>query len=103
MLKSKIYKFRFRTGEVVIDHKKCMKCKTYTCIKGDSLFGRSVLRIQGGKPVLTTSFEEAQRTCNECLTCEIYCQSHGNKGLKINLDTFGLEEYNKVKKFGKEV
>lgn len=91
-MRTKLYKFRFRTGEVIINHEKCKKCKTYACVKGDSLFGRNVLRIQGGKPVLTTTFEGAKRICNECLACELYCQSYGNRGLKINLDMFGLEK-----------
>ena len=83
----KSYKFRFRTGEIMIDHLKCAKCKNHACVKADSLFGTSVLRIQAGKPIVRTNLDDAQRLCNECLTCEIYCQSYGNKGLKIKLDT----------------
>ena len=92
-MESNLYRFRFRTGEIVIDHEKCAECNNYACVKGDSLFGRSILRIQGGRPVLTVSPEDAARICNECLTCELYCQAYGNKGLKIVLDMFGLDEY----------
>ena len=84
----KPYTFRFRTGEIIIDHLKCAKCNSYACIKADSLFGTGVLRIQDAKPTLTTNLEDAQRLCNECMACELYCQSHGNKGLKIKLDSF---------------
>jgi hypothetical protein len=87
------YAFRFRTGQISIDREKCMHCDNYACIKADSLFGTSVLRIQRGTPVLATSSEDAKRLCNECLTCELYCHSYGNKGLSIGLDMFGLDEY----------
>jgi len=87
------YTFRFRTGQISIDHDKCRRCDNYACIKADSLFGTSVLRIQHGVPVLATSSEDAKRLCNECLTCEVYCHSYGNKGLTIALEMFGLDEY----------
>jgi len=90
-MESNLYRFSFRTGEIVIDHDKCADCKTYACVKGDSLFGRSILRIQNGKPVLTVSPENAKRVCSECLACELYCQKYGNKALTINLEMFGLE------------
>jgi ferredoxin len=85
--KTSPYEFRFRTGKIVIDHMKCTKCENYVCVKADSLFGTGVLRIQREKPVLTTSFDNAKRLCNECLACELYCQTYGNKGLQIVLDT----------------
>ena len=81
-----MYTFRFRTGKVTIDHEKCAKCTNYACIKADSLFGTGVLRIQNGKPVLATSLEDAQRICNECLACEIYCKFYAREALQINLD-----------------
>jgi hypothetical protein len=86
-MRTQTYAFRFRTGEIVIDHTKCAKCKTYACVKADSLFGTGVLRIQDRRPVLTTSFDDATRLCSECLACELYCQVHGNKALRIKLDT----------------
>jgi hypothetical protein len=84
--------FEFRTGRVVIDYDRCKHCTSYACVKADSIFGTSILRIQDGKPALVTSPEEAKRRCNECLGCEIYCQSYGKKGIKIVLETFGLEK-----------
>ena len=92
-MKSKLYTFSFRTGQISIDHDKCVKCKSYACVKADSLFGTGILRIQQKKPVLTTNSEDAKRLCNECLTCELYCHSYGNDGLRIRLDMFGLDEY----------
>ncbi|HXZ91142.1 MAG TPA: hypothetical protein VEG61_08765 [Candidatus Dormibacteraeota bacterium] len=92
-MKSKLYTFSFRTGEVTIDHNKCARCENYACIKADSLFGTGLLRIQGNKPVLATNSDEAKRICSECLACEIYCQAYGNGGLRIKLDMFGLDQY----------
>lgn len=92
-MKTRVYKFSFRTGEVSIDHSKCAGCKNYACIKADSLFGTGLLRIEAGKPVLTTSSEDAKRLCSECLACELYCQAYGNAGLHIKLDMLGLDEY----------
>jgi hypothetical protein len=93
----KIYSFRFRTGEIVIDHSACLECETYACLKADRLFGTNVLRIQDGRPVLTLEREDAVRVCNECLGCEIYCQAYGNKGLTIKLDKIGLETFGGIK------
>ena len=83
---SKQYTFRFRTGKISIDHEKCAKCSNYACVKADTLFGTSVLRIHDRRPTLAMSLENAQRICNECLACEIYCKFYGNGGLQIRLD-----------------
>jgi hypothetical protein len=91
----RLYTFPFRTGEITIDYKKCAKCKNYACVKADSLFGTSVLRIQNKKPVLATNPDDAKRLCNECLTCELYCKAYGNGGLRIKIDMYGLDEYRK--------
>jgi len=87
------YTFSFRTGLVTIDHNKCASCKNYACIKADSLFGTGLLRVRDGKPILTTTSDEAKRLCSECLACEIYCEAYGNAGLRIKLDMLGLDEY----------
>lgn len=92
-MKSTPYEFSFRTGRVLIDHEKCARCKSYACVKACSLFGRGILRIQDGLPVLTTTQEEARRLCIESLSCELYCRAYGNKGLRMILDDFGLEEF----------
>ena len=85
-MKSKPYRFRFRTGEIIIDHKICATCKSYACVKADSLFGTSILRIHDRRPTLATTFDHATRLCNECLACELYCQTYGKKALRIELD-----------------
>jgi Pyruvate/2-oxoacid:ferredoxin oxidoreductase delta subunit len=89
----RVFNFSFRTGEVSIDYSKCARCKNYACIKADSLFGTGLLRLQAGKPVLTTNLEDAKRLCSECLACELYCKAYGNAGLSIKLDMLGLDEY----------
>jgi hypothetical protein len=80
------YTFRFRTGEIIIDYEKCATCDNYACIKADSLFGTGVLRICNRRPTLATSLDDAQRICNECLACELYCKFYGKGGLQIELD-----------------
>jgi NAD-dependent dihydropyrimidine dehydrogenase PreA subunit len=85
------YEFPFATGRVSIDYEKCKDCENYACVKACSLFGRSILRIENGKPVLIS--ENANRQCIEDLGCELYCQAYGKRGLEIFLDMFGLEEY----------
>ena len=86
-----IYEFPFTTGKVTVDYEKCKDCENYACVKACSLFGRAILRVEDGKPVLIS--EDANKRCIEDLTCELYCQAYGNKGLSIVLDTFGLEAY----------
>lgn len=85
------YEFPFTTGKVIIDYEKCKDCQNYACVKACSLFGRAILRVQDGQPVLIS--EDANKRCIEDLACELYCQQYGNKGLNIVLDMFGLEAY----------
>ena len=87
----KDYEFPFTTGRVIIDYDKCRDCENYACVKACSLFGRAILRIDDGRPVLTS--DDANKNCIEDLTCELYCHNYGNKGLGIALDMFGLEAY----------
>lgn len=86
-----VYEFPFATGKVNVDYEQCRDCESYACVKACSLFGRAILRVEDGKPVLIS--EDANKRCIEDLTCELYCQAYGNRGLNIVLDTFGLEEY----------
>lgn len=86
-----IYEFPFTTGKITIDYEQCKDCRNYACVKACSLFGRSILRVEDGKPVLTS--DDANKRCIEDLACELYCQTYGHKGLKITLDTFGIDEY----------
>ncbi len=88
-----IYEFAFKTGKVVIDHERCKDCESFACVKACSLFGGSLFRIEGDHPVLIASAEEAGRRCIEDLSCELYCQEYGNKGLNICLDPLGLDKY----------
>ncbi|MFC1941434.1 hypothetical protein ACFLWL_03425, partial [Chloroflexota bacterium] len=63
-----IYEFTFATGKVTIDYQKCKDCRNYACVKACSLFGRSILRVEDGKPVLIS--EDANKLCIEDLGCE---------------------------------
>ncbi len=88
-----ILEFETRTGKIILDYSKCNGCNSFECVKACSLYGRGVLRIRGGKPVLGVSLEDAKRLCNECLACEIHCLLKANGAIKIILPIPGLEEY----------
>lgn len=94
------YEFPFATGKVTIDYGKCRDCQSYACVKACSLFGRAILRLENGRPVLTSA--DANKRCIEDLSCELYCQAYGNKGLSIYLDMFGLDEYRQKIGLGRE-
>ena len=80
-----MYTFEFRTGRVIIDHKKCEGCPSFACAKACSLYGTSILRITDRKPVLAVDRVDAKKRDNECLSCEIHCNLKGNKAIKIEL------------------
>ena len=92
-----MYEFEFRTGKVSIDYERCDGCTSlevetaFACVKACSLYGRNVLRVQGGKPVLAVSPEEARRLCIECLACEQECYFKGQQALTIVLPLAGLD------------
>ena len=88
-----VFEFPFRTGKVIIDYEKCRDCESYACVNACAKFGGNLFKVEDNKPVLIPAIEETPRRCIEDLTCELYCQSDGNKGLTIVLDMFGLNEY----------
>jgi succinyl-CoA synthetase beta subunit len=86
--------FHTQTGSVKIDLKKCIAPECgFACVKADRWFGRSCLKIEGKKPTLTGSPEQLKRLCNECLACEVECELHGGKAIKIDLSIYGLDEF----------
>ena len=86
MIQSQIIEVKLRTGKLIIDYSKCIAPKCgYACIKADRIFGRGVLKIENGLPKIALSLDEVARVCNECLTCEIYCEFFDGKAIKIEL------------------
>jgi len=75
---------RTRTGRLVLDYDKCVapKCD-YACVKADRIFGRGVLKIEGGLPKIAVDSDEVVRLCNECLACEIYCEFFGGNAIRL--------------------
>jgi Fe-S-cluster-containing dehydrogenase component len=88
-----MYEFEFRTGKVIINHNKCVNCTTYACVKACSLYGRGVLIIHDGKPLLIDNPSEGRRLCTECLACEQDCRLKGQEAITITLPTQGLKEF----------
>lgn len=76
--------FRTRTCIIRIYYDRCIAPKCgFACVKADRLYGRGVLRIQDGKPILNVNVEKAARLCNECLACEIHCRWAGADAVEI--------------------
>jgi NAD-dependent dihydropyrimidine dehydrogenase PreA subunit len=67
------YIIPIRTGRIIIDHSVCEGCESYECAKACSLYGRNIIRIKNGKPIVLLGSEEIRRRDNECLACEIHC------------------------------
>jgi succinyl-CoA synthetase beta subunit len=83
------YSFETLTGFLLIDHEKCRACESRPCVEACK---SKVLRFEGPLPVLAIPANEARRgKCTECLACELECQFHGNKALRIDLPIPGLE------------
>jgi hypothetical protein len=89
-----VLEFEFRTGKVTINYAKCKAPDCgFACVKADRYYGRNILKIDKGRPVLAVSKEEAKRLCNECLACEIHCRFSGNDAVQIDLPLPGLDQY----------
>lgn len=86
--------FESQTGKVYIDLDRCIAPKCgFACVKACRWYGRFCLKIEGGKPALAGDPEELRRRCNECLACEVECELHGGRAIKIELPLYGLEEF----------
>ncbi|MFO7979426.1 MAG: ATP-grasp domain-containing protein [Candidatus Aminicenantes bacterium] len=85
------YSFKTSTGEIFIQHDKCLTCATKGCIKACA---QNILKLEQNKPVLSISREEAEKgKCTECLACEIFCRFHEQDAIFIHLPIPGLKEY----------
>jgi hypothetical protein len=94
--------FKAKTAKITIDYSRCEPALSNTsnpscgfaCVKACRLYGRSILKIEGNKPVLVvTEPAEIERLDNECLGCEYECMIHGKGCISIELPLSGLEEY----------
>jgi succinyl-CoA synthetase beta subunit len=86
--------FESETGKLIVEPNKCIAPKCgFACIKACRWYGRSCLKIKDGKPALVGSSEQLKRLCNECLACEVECELHGSRAIKIELPLYGLEEF----------
>jgi succinyl-CoA synthetase beta subunit len=84
------YTFESPTGTVTFDHAICDTCESKVCVE---TCVRQILQLEGGRPVLNISLEDAKRgRCIECLACEVECLFEGAGGGFVHLPTPGLEE-----------
>lgn len=76
--------FKTRTCIIKIYYNRCVAPRCgFACVKADRLYGRGVLRIENGRPILNVKEAEAARLCNECLACETYCKWYGGDAVEI--------------------
>lgn len=94
--------FETRKTKIVIDYARCEPAIKNTatpecgfaCVKGCRLYGRSILKIEGNKPVLAVAdLGEVKRLDNECLSCECTCSLYGTNCISIEIPLLGLAEY----------
>ncbi len=93
--------FQTKCTKVILDYDKCEAARTKTtnpqcgfaCVKADRMYDRNVLRIEGNRPVLAVSPEEAKRASNESLSWEYACLMTGNGAIQILVPFPGLKEY----------
>ena len=98
-------KFRTKCMTTIIDYDKCEPAKNNTstpscgfaCVKADRMYDRSLLRIEGNRPILAVSEEAAKRISNESLSWEYACSAVGINAIEIIVDFPGLEKYRKNK------
>jgi hypothetical protein len=93
--------FGTKSTKVIIDYDQCEaaqknvanpKCG-FACVKADRMYDRSVLKIQGNRPVLTVSEDHAKKMSNESLSWEYACNLTGNNAIRILIPFPGLREY----------
>jgi len=88
--------YETRTGKVTIDYGQCDPACAVAIVKADRLYGRNVLKIEGGKPVLAiTDTEDIKRVDNESLAIEYFSRLHGSDCVIIEFPIKGLDEYKK--------
>jgi succinyl-CoA synthetase beta subunit len=80
-------------GTVTFDHAICARCESKVCVQDCA---RSILKLEGGLPVLNITPEEAKKgRCVECLACEVECLFRGEGGGHVDLPVPGLKAYRK--------
>lgn len=86
--------FKCETGNLDVNLGKCIAPDCgFACVKACRWYGRFCLKIEDAKPALAGSQDELERLCIECLACEVDCELHGGKAIKIELPLYGLEEF----------
>lgn len=103
MKKRDILKFDTKCTHVAIDYGRCEPARKHTaepkcgfaCVKADRMYDRSILRIEGNRPVLTMPASEVKKVSNESLSWEYACDMTGHHAIAIEIPFPGLEEYRK--------
>jgi len=99
--------FRTRSMTTLIDYDKCEPAKKNTstpscgfaCVKADRMYDRSILRIEGNRPVLAVPEETAQKMSNESLSAWSVA---GPGGITIVVEFPGMEAYREERLLGRQ-
>jgi hypothetical protein len=102
--KRDVLSFETKCTKVKIDYSRCEAVRSksenpacgFACIKADRMYDRSILRIEGKRPVLAVPAEEVKKVSNESLSWEFACNQTGNRAIEIIIPFPGLEEYRKT-------
>ncbi len=88
-----MHEFQEQTIKVVVDESKCKDCASKACIAACKTFARGMLVLKDG--IFPVVEGDPKRLGTECLACEYECWFRGNKAIRIEAPTPGLDEYRK--------
>jgi hypothetical protein len=102
--KRDVLSFETKCMKVKIDYSRCEAVRSqsanpgcgFACVKADRMYDRSILRIEGNRPVLAVPTEDVKKISNESLSWEFACNQTGNSAIEIIIPFPGLEEYRKT-------
>lgn len=81
-------RFEIRGGTVYVDLDQCDE-KTNTVL---TEYGRSIFKIEGGKPALAAGEAEVAGKDSELIACEVECRAKANDAVYVRLPIDGLSE-----------
>jgi hypothetical protein len=85
--------FQEQTIKVKVDESKCKDCASKACIAACKTYARGMLVLKDN--TFPAAEGDSKRLGTECLACEYECWLRGNKAIRIEAPTPGLDEYRK--------
>jgi hypothetical protein len=88
-----MHEFQEQTIKIIVDESKCKDCASKACIAACKTYARGMLVLKD--EIFPVVEGDPKRLGTECLACEYECWFRGNKAIRIEAPTPGLEEYRK--------